>query len=82
MGVTLDRLLTFETHIRFVVASSSSRLGILRKTLNVFDDLALAVRCFWSYLLPALEYFSAVWLSVEDCHLRLLDKVVSRASAM
>ena len=39
LGVTLDRLLTFETHIRSVVASVSSRLGILRKTL-VFDDLA------------------------------------------
>ena len=86
MGVSLGRLLTFETHIRSVVASTSSRLGILRKTLGVFDDLDLAVRCFWlagwTYLLPVLEYCSAVWLSAADCHLRLLDRVVSRASAM
>ena len=29
-----------------------------------------------------LEYCSAFWLSAADCHLRLLDRVVSRASAM
>ena len=40
LEVTLDHLLTFEIHIRPVVASASSRLGILRKKLGVFDDLA------------------------------------------
>ena len=40
LGVTIDLLLTFETHIRSVVASDFSRLGLLRKTLGVFDDLA------------------------------------------
>ena len=82
LGVTLDRLLTFETHIRLVVASASSRLGKLTKTLGVFDDLALAVRCFWSYLLPVLEYCLAVWLSAADWYLSFLDRIVSRASAM
>ena len=49
--------------------------SMMRKMLGVF-------RCFWIYLLPVLEYSSSVWLSAADCHLRLLDRVVSWASAM
>ena len=29
-----------------------------------------------------LEYCSAVWLSAADCHLHMLDRVISQASAM
>ena len=82
LGVTLDHLLSFETHIRSVVSSASRRLVIFRKTLGVFDHLALTFRCFWCYLLPVLEYYTAFWMSAADCHLRFLDRVVSRASAM
>ena len=37
-------------------------------------------RCFWGFVLPVLEYCSAVWCSAADTHLRLLDRVVSGAS--
>ena len=72
LGVTLDCLLLFETHIRSVVASAPSRLGILSKTLDVFDDLVLDVRCFRSCPLPVLEYCSSIWFSAADCHLRFV----------
>ena len=32
------------------------------------------------FVLPVLEYCSAVWCSAADTHLRLLDRVVSGAS--
>ena len=36
LGVILDRLLTFETHIHSVVALASRRLGILRKMMMIW----------------------------------------------
>ena len=37
-------------------------------------------RCNRGFVLPILEYCSAVWCSAADTHLRLLDRVVSGAS--
>ena len=34
-------------------------------------------RCFLGFVLPVLEYCSAVWCSAADTHLKLLDRVVS-----
>ena len=39
----------------------------------------LIIRCFWSFVLPVLEYCSAVWCSAADTHFKLLDRVVSSA---
>ena len=38
------------------------------------------MRCFRAFVLPVLGYCSAVWCSVADTHLKLLDRVVSVAS--
>ena len=57
----------------------SQRLGILRKSWRVFHDKLVIGRCFWGFVLPVLEYCSAVWRSAADTHLKLLDRVVSGA---
>ena len=36
-------------------------------------------RCFWGFVLPVLEYCSAVWCSAANTHLKQLDRVVSGA---
>ena len=46
----------------------------------MLDDRSLLGRCFRGFVLPALEYCSAVWCSAADTHLRLQDRVVSGAS--
>ena len=79
LGVTVDSKLTFEKHLRSVSRAASQRLGILRKSWRVFDDKLLIGRCFWGFVLPVLEYYSAVWCSAADTHLKLLDHVVSGA---
>ena len=76
LGVTFDRKLTFESHLRGVASSAAQKLGILRKAWGVFHDCALVRKCFWSFLLPVLEYCSPVWCSAADCHLALLDRIV------
>ena len=79
LGVTFDSKFTFEKHLRSVSKAASQRLGILRKSWQVFHDILLIGRCFWSFVLPVLEYCSAVWCSAADTHLKLLDRVVSGA---
>ena len=51
----------------------------MRKSWWVFHDKLLIGRCFWGFVLPVLEYCSAVWCSAADTHIKLLDRVVSGA---
>ena len=51
----------------------------MRKSWQVFHDRSLLLRSFWSFVLPVLEYCSAVWCSAADSHLNLLDRVVRSA---
>ena len=71
--------MTFEKHLRSVSIAASQRLGILRKSWRVFHDRSLLGRCFRGFVLPILEYSSAVWCSAADTHLKLLDRAVSGA---
>ena len=80
LGVRFDSRLTFGAHVRSVAASAGQRLGIMRKAFGVFGDRSLVARCFWSFLLPTLEYCSPVWGSAAECHLGLLDRIVRSAA--
>ena len=71
--------MTFEKHIRSDSRAASQRLRILRKSWRVFHDRPLLKRCFRGFVLPVLEYCSAVWCSAADTHLKLLDRVVCGA---
>ena len=71
--------MTFEKHLRSVSSAAAQRLGIMRKSWQVFHDLSLILRSFWTFVLPVLEYCSAVWWSAADSHLKLLDRVVRSA---
>ena len=79
LGVTFDSKMTFEMHLRSVSRAASQRLGILWKSWRVFHDRSLLGRCFRGYVLPVLEYCSAIWCSAADTHLKLLDRAVSGA---
>ena len=76
LGVILDSKLTFEKQVRAIAASASMRVGILRKTMSVFRDVAVVAKCFWAFILPVLEYCSSFWMSAATSHLSLLDRVV------
>ena len=45
----------------------------------MFHDRSLLGRCFRAFVLPVLEYCSAVWCSAANTHLKLLDQAVSGA---
>ena len=77
LGVTFDSKMYFEKHLRSVSMAASQRLGVLRKSWQVLNDRLLLGRCFRGFLLPVLEYCSAVWFSAADKHLKLLDRCAS-----
>ena len=79
LGVTFDAKITFEKHLPSVSSAAAQRLGIMRKSWQVFHDRSLLVRSFWSFVLLVLEYCSAVWCPAADSHLKLLDRVVRSA---
>ena len=79
LGVIFDSMMTFEKHLCSVSRAASQRLGISRKSWRVFYHRSLLERCFYGFVLPVLEYFSAVWCSAADTHLKLLDRAVSVA---
>ena len=61
LGVTFVSKMTFEKHLRSVSRAASQRLGISRKSWQVFHDRSHLGRCFRSFFLPVLEYCPAVW---------------------
>ena len=63
LAVTFDSKMTFEKHLRSVSRAASQRLGILRKSWRMFHDRSLLGICFRRFVLPVLEYCSAVWCS-------------------
>ena len=77
LEVTFDSKITFEKYLHSVSRAASQRFGILRKSWQVFHDRSLLGRCFRNFVLPVLEYCSAVWCSAADTHPKLLDRAVS-----
>ena len=82
LGVILDSKLTFEKQVKAIAYTATMRVGILRKTMSVFRDVAIVAKCFWAFILPVIEYCSPVWMSAATSHLSLLDRVVSQVSRL
>ena len=71
--------MTIAKHIRSVSRAASQKLGILKKSWRMFHDRSLHGRCFRGFVLPVLEYCSAVYCSAAYTHPELLDRAVSGA---
>ena len=82
LGVIFDSKMIFEKHLCSVCRAASQRLGIVRKSWQVFHDRLILGRCFRGFVVPILEYCYAVWCSAANTHLKLLDRVVSGESGV
>ena len=51
LGVTFDAMMTLEKHLRSVSSAAAQRVGIMRKSWQVFHDRSLLVRSFLSFVL-------------------------------
>ena len=61
LGMKFDSKLTFEDHVPGIVSRVSHRIGILRLVKRIFMDTSVLLRCYFSFVLPMLEYCSPVW---------------------
>ena len=73
-------LMTFEKNLPSVFRAATQTLGILRKSWRVFHYRSLLLRSFGWFVMPVMEYCSALWWSPADSHLKLMDRAVSSAS--
>ena len=84
LGVIFDSKLAFEKQVSAIVAFALRRVSILKKTMSVFKDVAVAtvilpvLAVIWVVIFPLLECCSPVWISAATSHLLLLHRVVDR----
>ena len=74
LRVTFDFKMTLGSSLGF--QSSSQRLGILRKSWQIFHDRLLLGRCCRGFALLVLEYCSAVWCSLHIFNYWTVQSVV------
>ena len=69
LGMKFDNRRTVEDHVRGFVSRVSQIIGILRLVNRVFVDTPVLLRCYYTFVLPILEYCSSVWGTAAECHL-------------
>ena len=67
LHVKFDSKLTFEGHVHGSVSHVSQRIGILRLVKHIFVDTFVLLRCYFTFVLPILEYCFHVWESAAEC---------------
>ena len=81
LGVTLDRSLTFKTHISNITSQASRRINIL-KALSGTDfggDTKTLLTLYKSIIRPILEYASIIFENAAKTHLQKLDTIQNTA---
>ena len=60
LGVAIDYRLTFDVHVRQIVARAFVRANLIHKCF-VSRDIITLMRAFKVYVRPIIEYASCVW---------------------
>ena len=63
-------------HVSGIVSHVSQRISIFKLVKRIFVQTSMLLRCYFSFVLPILEYCSSVWGSTAECHLQLLGRQV------
>jgi hypothetical protein len=80
LGLTLDKRLTWATHIDQVRKKASQRLGVLGPLLNRSSGLSIrnGVLLYRQLIRPMMEYACPVWRSAARSHIRKLQVFQSK----
>ena len=60
LRVKFNSKLTFKDHVHDIVSRVSKRIGILRLVKRIFVDTSVSLLCYFTFVLPILEYCSPV----------------------
>jgi hypothetical protein len=80
LGVTLDKRLTWSSHIDQVRKKASQRLGVQGRLLNRRSGLSIrnGVLLFRQLIRPMMDYACPTWRSAARCHVRKLQVLQSK----
>jgi hypothetical protein len=80
LGVTLDKRLTWATHVDQVRKKASQRLGMLCPLLNSRSGLSISIGflLYRQLIHPMMDYEGPVWRSAARSHIRKLQVLQSK----
>jgi hypothetical protein len=80
LGVTLDKRLTWSTHVDQVRKKASQRLGVLGPLFNRRSGISIrnGVLLYRQLIRPMMDYACPVWRSAARSHIRKLQVLLSK----
>ncbi len=74
LGVILDDILSFDSHVEYMHGKVVKKLGIVRKARD-FQDLGTSVHLYKSLVLPHIDYCDLVYCCTSEANLQKLQKL-------
>ena len=81
LGVNVDSLLNFKSHIGLITVKANKVLGIIRRTFK-YQSPEVFINLYKSMVRPHLEYCSTVWSPSSVAEVKKLESVQRRATKM
>ena len=81
LGVTIDRQLTFTSHVDNIVSDANKLVGLIRRCITSLDKQTFLL-LFKTLIRPKLEYNNSVWWTLNKCDLVKLESVQRRATKL
>ena len=79
LGIYIDENLTWSTHIDHLCSIIASKISLLRQ-LSEYVSVETQKLFYQGYILPYIDYRSAVWGSAAGIHIERLSKLQKRAA--
>ena len=81
LGVNVDSLLNFKSHIGLITVKANKVLGIIRRTFK-YQSPKVFINLYKSMMRPHLEYCSTVWSPSSVAEVKKLESIQRRATKM
>lgn len=84
LGVTLDRRLTFGSHVTAVTRRARQMMAALSPMINRRSKLnpACKIKLYRTIVRPTMTYASAAWATTAKCHMNKLQVIQNRVLRM
>ena len=79
LGVTIDPLLNFESHINEICSKANQRAALILKCFKSREP-TLLIKAFTTFVRPLLEYASSVWCPYKTFLIEKIESVQRRFS--
>ena len=79
LGIYIDETMTWSTHIDHLCSIIASKISLLRQ-LSEYVPVETQKLFYQGYILPFIDYGSAIWGSAAGVHIERLSKLQKRAA--